>query len=254
MRLSGLPFCALLLALPLGLGGQSPDARVAQADALYAARDAAGALALYEAVVKDRQDDYEALWKASRTATDLGEFEASAPLRESLFTRAQLYGERAMKANAADAEGHFALARAIGRVALAAGVKERVRLAGEVRTHALDALAHNAQHAGAMDVMGMWNAEIMRLNGIERVFAKTFLRGKVMGEANWDAAVHYLEQSVALEPDRIVHHLDLAGVYRDVGKKDRARAQYEWIARAQAAEFNDANYKKQAADALRGLK
>jgi tetratricopeptide (TPR) repeat protein len=254
MPFSGRPLRTLLLSLPLGLGGQSLDARMAQADKLYAARDAAGAFALYEAVVKERQDDYEALWKAARTATDLGEFEASKPLRESYFSRAQLYGERAMKANAADAEGHFQLARAIGRVALAAGVKERVRLAGEVRTHALDALAHNAQHGGAMDVMGMWNAEIMRLSGIERVFAKTFLGGKVMSEANWDAAEHYLEESVAQEPDRIVHHLDLAGVYRDVGKRDRARAQYEWIARAQAAEFNDANYKKQAADALRGLK
>ena len=244
----------LALAVPLGLAAQRNDGRIAQGDSLYAARDVSGALAKYEAVLKDAPGEYDALRKAARASTDLGEFEPSTSVRSEHFSRARQYAERAVKANGSGAEGQFELARALGRTALAAGIKERVRLATEVRAHALGALSHDPRHAGAMDVLGMWNAEVMRLSGLERAFAKAFLGGKVLGEANWGAAARYLEQAVALEPDRIVHHLDLAGVYRDVGKTGAARAQYTWILNAPLTEFNDANYRKQAADALRGLK
>jgi hypothetical protein len=253
MRPSAQLFRALALALPLGRGVQAAGARITDGDRAYAARDAAAALATYEAVLADRPRDYEALCKAARAATDLGEF-ASASAQGPFFARARVFGERAVAVNGNDAEGHFELSRAVGRLALSVGIRERVRLAVAVRTHALDALAHNAQHAGALDVLGMWNAEVMRLSAIERLIAKAFLGGKIMGEANWDTAVHSLERSVVNEPGRIVHRLDLGGVYRDVGRKEQARAQYEWIGRAPIVEFNDANYKKQAADALRGLK
>lgn len=253
MRPSAHLFRAIALALPLGRGAQATDARMADGDRAYAARNAVEALAKYEAVLADRPGDYDALCKAARTATDLGEFAPAADQR-ALFARAHTYGERAVRANASHAEGHFELARAVGRLALSVGIRERVRLAVAVRTHALDALTYDAGHAGALDVLGMWNAEVLRLSAFERVFAKTFLGGKIMGEAKWDTAVHSLERAVAYEPGRIVHHLDLGGVYRDVGRKDQARAQYEWIGRAPIVEFNDANYKQQAADALRGIK
>ena len=58
--------------------------------------------------------------------------------------------------------------------------------------------------------MGMWNYNVMRLSGMSRFMAKNFLGGKVFGSANWDEAQRYMEQSVAVEPERLVHHLDLA--------------------------------------------
>ena len=61
--------------------------------------------------------------------------------------------------------------------------------------------------------MGMWNYNVMRLSGMTRFMAKTFLGGKVFDSANWDDAQRYMEESVANEPDRLVHHLDLARVY-----------------------------------------
>jgi hypothetical protein len=100
----------------------------------------------------------------------------------------------------------------------------------------------------------VWNAEIRRLNGFERMMAKTFLGGETLGEASWDNAVKYLVQSVAAAPARIVHHLDLGKVYVDLGKKDLARAEFEWVAKAPISDYNDANYKRLAADALRGLR
>jgi tetratricopeptide (TPR) repeat protein len=197
---------------------------------------------------------YDWLVKAANDAVDRGEFNPSEEQRKTLYRNAEQYARRAVAANPNDAEGHFQLARAIGRNALTMGSRDRVKYAAVVRDEALAALKVNPKHAGALHVMGVWNAEIMRLNGFVRMVAKNLLGGTVFSEANWDNAQKYLEEAVALEPNRITHHLDLGQVYADRDMKEKAREQYEWIARAPAMEYNDRNYKDEASRRLRDLR
>ena len=196
---------------------------------------------------------YDWLVNAAHHAVDSGEFNASDADRKRQFQAAEQYARRAVAANPNDAEGHFQLARAIGKNALSMGTRDRIKYAGEVREHALAALQANPKHAGANHIMGIWNAEVMRLSGLSRMIAKNFLGGKVFAEANWNNALKYLEESVALEPNRITHRLDLAGVYRDRDQKAKAVELYEWIAKAPATDFNDAKYKEEAARQLKQL-
>jgi tetratricopeptide (TPR) repeat protein len=197
---------------------------------------------------------YERLVNAAHHAVDSGEYNPNDADRKRQFQAAEQYARRAVAANPNDAEGHFQLARAIGKNALSMGSRDRIKFAGEVRQHALDALRLNPKHAGANHVMGMWNAEVMRLSGFSRMVAKNFLGGKVFDEASWDNALKYLEESVALEPNRITHRLDLARVYRDRDQKAKAIEMYEWIAKAPVTDFNDARYKEEAAQQLKRLK
>ena len=199
-------------------------------------------------------NSYDWLIKAAHDAVDRGEFDPSADERKTLYKNAEQYARRAVAANPNDAEGHFQLARAIGRNALTMGTRDRIKYAAEVRDQALTALKMNPKHGGAQHVMGVWNAEVMRLNGFSRMIAKNFLGGKVFGEASWDNAQKYLEEAVALEPNRITHHLDLGAVYADRDQKDKAIEQYEWIARAPVTDFNDAKYKEEAARRLNDLR
>jgi uncharacterized protein HemY len=83
------------------------------------------------------------------------------------------------------------------------------------------------------------------------MIAKNFLGGKVFGSANWAEAVRYMEASVASEPDRVVHHLDLAYVYRDVHRDADARREFEAVLRLPATDVNDRFYKEEAKAALR---
>lgn len=245
---------AALVLAPAMAAAQTAAEHIALGDREYAAMNAPGALAHYEAALAADSSDYEALWKASREAVDLGEFNDDDAQRKALYAKAEQYGRRAVAANPGDAEGHFALARAIGRHALSMGKRDRVKLAGEVRTHALEALRLAPNHAGALHIMGVWNAEVMRLSGLERFFAKNLLGGKVFNEANWNDAVRYMERAVAAEPDRITHRLDLGRIYVDVGNKAKAREQFEWIAQATPRDYNDAHYKAEAEAALRALR
>jgi tetratricopeptide (TPR) repeat protein len=232
---------------------QTAASEIVAGDRDHAALDIASALEHYEAAIALEPTNYDALVKAAHDAVDLGEFNPSDDQRTALYRSAEQYARRAVAANPNDAEGHFELARALGRNAQTMGTRDKVKFAKEVRDQALEALRLNPKHDGALHVMGEWNAEVMRLNGIARMVARNFLGGQVFGEASWDNAQKYLEQAVALASNRIVHRLDLGRVYADRGDKAKAIEQFEWIVRATPLEFNDRKYQEEAARQLKTL-
>jgi len=239
---------------PARLSAQSAAEHIALGDKEHAAMNAPSALRHYEEAIKADPKSYEALWKATREAVDVGEYNTDEKERDRLYSEAEQYARRAVEANPNDAEGHFHLARALGRKALSLGKRDQVKYAGDVRTHALEALKLNPKHPGALHVMGMWNYNVMRLSGVTRFMAKTFLGGKVFDSANWDDAQKYMEESVAIEPTRLVHHLDLARVYKARDEKDRARAEYEVVIKGTITEYNDKTYKLEATEEIKDVR
>jgi tetratricopeptide (TPR) repeat protein len=236
---------------------QSAAEHVAAGDKAAVALNATAALANYKAAIAADSSNEEAYWKASRTLVDLGEYEPDKDKQKDLYAEAKELATKAVALKPTDPEAHFSVARAVGRVALSVGKKERVRFAKDVRTEAMETLRLDSVHAGANHVMGRWNAEIMRLSGFSRFMAKNFLGGDVFGTASWAEAVRYMERAVALDPVRITHHLDLAEVYRDrnkPGDKEKAMAQFQAVIDGQITDFNDAHYKKEAQDELARLK
>lgn len=242
-----------IAALPALAVAQSAADHIAMGDRDHTAMNAPSALHHYVEAMKLEPRSYEALWKATREAVDVGEFAPPAQ-RDSLYTEAEQYARRAVEANPGDAEGHFNLARALGRRALSLGKRDRVKYAGDVRTHALEALKLNPKHPGALHVMGMWNYNVMSLSGMTRFMAKTFLGGKVFDSANWNDAQRYMEESVAVDPGRLVHHLDLARVYVARDDKTKAAEQYELVIKGQRTEYNDKHYQSEAEAELKNLR
>ena len=62
-----------------------------------------------------------------------------------------------------------------------------------------------------------------------------------------------MQESVAIEPKRIVHHLDLGKVYADLGEKSKARQQFQPVLSTPPAEYNDPHYKEDAQHQLARL-
>lgn len=219
---------------------------VAAGDSERTALQPRQALGDFERAIALDSNNYDALYKASREAVDLGEFEANPAAKQQDFDMGLRFAERATVVNPTGPDGHFAVARVLGREALAVGGKKRIQFAKQVRAEALAALSYDPNHAGALHVMGVWNAEVMRLSGIERFIARNLLGGGVLGTASWKEAVRYLEEAVGIEPKRIVHHLDLGKVYADIGEKSKARQQFEIVLSTPVAEYNDPHYKEDA--------
>ena len=242
------------LLVPAVARSQTAAERVALGDKELSAFRPAAALEYYVAAVALEPTNGDALGKASRASVDIGEQATNGAKRKELFKNGEQYARRAVEASPNDPEVYFHLARAIGQTALSVGVRERIKLATEIRSLALKALALDANHAGALHVMGVWNAEVMRLSGIERFFAKNVLGGRVFSQASWKDAISYMEKAVAVDPTRLTHHLDLGLIYDDVGEKAKARAQFEFVLSGAQTDFNDPKYKREAEVALKSLK
>ncbi|MGI8619513.1 MAG: hypothetical protein ACR2L6_10555 [Gemmatimonadaceae bacterium] len=243
-----------LLAAFAGVATAQPAADIAAGDREYQAMRAEPALAHYERALASEPDHFEALWKASRSALDL----ASGPVpsnerRAQLFKSGERYARRAVELKPDGAEGYFALARALGKSSQSLGVRDKVRYATAIRKNALECIRLEPRHSGCHHIMGVWNAEVMRLSGLERMIARNFLGGRALGSASWPNAQRYLEQAVALAPERIVHHLELGDVHRDRGNTTAARGEYDIALRLAISDYNDERYKAQAQAALRAL-
>lgn len=254
MRLHAFPPLIAGMMIVSPVRAQDAAGLVARGDSAYADFNAEEAFRHYESALTIDSLHADALGKASRTAVDIGESLADAARQRSLYRAGERYARVAVRVDSANADNWFHLARALGRTALSVGVRERVRYAVEIRRSAQKALAIDPDHPGALHVLGMWNAEVKRLSGFELFFARRFLGGNVLGEANWKDAVSYMERAVAVDPDRIAHRLDLAGIYADTGDRDKARATYETvISSTLRVDFNDPLYRKQAEERLKRL-
>ncbi len=243
------------LRLPLLLLAGYPAVARAQGDPLVAARvamlhyDAAAARPALAAALARNPGSYEANWRMAVTLMNLGSLvsdpKASAR-RDSLYSQSESYARRAVAAKPDGAEGHFALAAALGRTALTRGTRERIQLATEIRAEALRAVALDPRHDGAWHVLGRWNAEVERLSGFDRFMARHFLGGAVLGSASWENAERYLRLAVQYAPTRIYHRLDLAEVLVDRHEWTAARVELEAIAALPPVEPLDRDYKAQA--------
>jgi len=255
MRLS------LVLIAPLICGSLSAQS-VAQH---VAAGDSAGLmhpdvqLRHYQAALASDSLSYEANWKAARAIADVakqiqGNDDSLKHRRDSLYAVGRIYAERAVRADSTQADGHYAVAMVLGRLSRTKGSKERVKYAKIIYDEATRAVQINPNHNFAHHVLGAWNAEVERLSGFQRFFAKALFGGGFMSKANWDDAVAHLERAVAIRPDWIFHRLELAQIYTDVGAYSKAREQLMAIPALATQDVLDPQYRREAADLLEKIK
>ena len=230
------------------LAAQIASDHVSLGNAAMQVHDLRTALAHYEAALALDSTAYEANWRAAITLLDEGQQipdSVKSPERDSLYARAERLARRAVAADSLGADGHFALAAAVGRASLTMGKKERIRRARVIRDEAQRAIELNPRHDGAYHVLGRWNAEIMRLSGLSRFFAKRLLGAGVFAEASWEGAVSNMERAVALDPGRLYHRLELAEIYVDRKRYDDARAELAQLAALPDREIMDSVYRRQ---------
>ena len=246
---------SILLLAALAL----PARLVSQVDQLAAgihaeeSHDLATARSEFEAVLRHDPKHYEANWRLALVLIDLAKQtpdRLKSPARDSLYVEAESYAHRAVAAKGDGAEGHFALANAVGRGALSKGTKERIRRATIVRTEALRTIELDPHHDGAWHILGRWNAEIMRLPPIEKFFAKTFLGASVFGAASWEEAERDLRLAVQYAPTKIVHRFDLAEILISRQEWAAARLQLDAVAALPSTDVSDTSYKRQARERM----
>lgn len=251
---------ALIVGAPAGtltdLYAQDVSDHVTMGIAANEGHDLRTALRHFQAALDQDSSSYDANWRGALTLLDLGEQipdSSKGKERDSLYSLAERYAARAVAANPQGADGHFALAAAIGRASLTLGTEARIREAGIIRKEALRTIELNPKHDGAYHILGRWNAEIMRLSGLSRFFARNFLGAGVLKEASWSKAIANMQKAVMLDPGRIYHRLELARIYADRKRLTDAEIQLHAVESLPAREVMDSMYKRQGAELRRRL-
>lgn len=235
--------------------GPSADSLMAEG-ARLAPMEPAAALVRFETVLALDSLSVPANWRAANALSDMSlplTRKADRPRRDSLLARGQEDARRAVRLAPTDAHALFALGLVLGNTALTRGGKEKVRMATEIHSLALRAIAADSSHDGALHLLGRWNYEIMKLSGIERFIAKSILGGGVFGQASWQEARRDLERAVALDPDRIYHRLDLARILSARNETAAARSELRRIAGLPNRVAADSTYRREAAELLARL-
>jgi tetratricopeptide (TPR) repeat protein len=245
----------LLLAILASAQSSARDSLMAEGKRL-APLGPAAALVRFEAVLASDSGDVEANWRAAIALNDLAQplrTAAGRARRDSLYSRAERDARRAVRLAPNVAPALFSLGLVLGNEALTRGIKDRVRMAGEIRSLALRALAADSTSDGAHHLLGRWNYEVLTLSGLEQFVAKSFLGGAVFREASWDEARRHLERAVAIDSTRIFHRLDLARLYAAREQPAAARAQLDRILRLPDRFAADTIYRREAGELLARL-
>src|SRR6266498_2741557 len=235
----------VLAALPLA--AQTAAEHIARGDSAQPFLHPEVALRHYQAALALDSLSFEANWKAARSISDVAKQLLGDSLkdrRDSLYSVGRTYAERALRTDSTRAEGHYAVALVLGRLSRTRGGKERVRFAKIIFDEATRAVQIDSTLDPAYHILGIWHAEVKRLSGFTRFFAKTLFGAGFMDRAAWDSAVTNMERAVSLNPQQVYHRLELASVYLDVNQPVKATDQLQAIAVLPLGDPMDPYYKR----------
>lgn len=192
-----------------------------KADSLFKHFDEANALKAYEQILEQHPGRLEALWKASFLYSRVGHRMEEEDDRKEYYNKARTMAERALQIDSTDTQVHFAMAVAMGRMALVSGPRDRVAASKLIKKHVDRSLEADSTNAGAWHVLGVWHLKVANLNFVERLAASA-LYGGIPRDASNESAENAIEKAIELNPRYPLYYYDLARVYDERGKEKQA--------------------------------
>lgn len=213
---------ALLLGAVQAAAQSGPtETAEARGDSLMRAFRTEAAVNAYRVGLAGAPGDVGLLWKTSRALLNLADERPGKEGDEDLYGEAVELARRAVREAPESARVHATLAAALGKLALFQGGKRKVELAREVQAEAELAARLDPDDFAAFVVLGILNRELATLNPFLKAFARTFF-GR-LPEASVEAGAVHLERAVALAPDLVTPHVELALTYLEQDRDEAAR-------------------------------
>lgn len=230
----------------------SINKQIANGDSLFKLYDNKGALQAYLSALAIDSLNYEANWKASRAYVDVGETIEDDDQRGEYYLKGSAHARKATEIDSMGSKGHLYLSISLGRVALDAGAKERIKLSKVIKKEVDLAIKYDPLDDSAYHVLGRWNRKLANLSWIETGFADMFLGG-VPDDASDENAVAAFKKAIELKPNHINHHLELGITYEMMGLDEEAAACYQKCLELPKSDSDDDKYKKEAQERLEDL-
>ena len=210
------------------------------------------ALNKYNEALALAPNDYEILWRLSRTYVDIGEHlpdQTSAEKDKQLefYEKSLDFAKKAIAVNPKGAMGYTREAIANGRIALFKGVFKAPGLVKQTKADCEKAISLDPLDATAYYVLGRAHAKVMEKPGFVRWAAG-------LDWASMDDAIKNYEKSIELRPGFIMYRLDCARAYVEEDEYGKARAHLLKIASLPKEDEDDDVFRKEALELLDKIK
>ena len=105
------------------------------------------------------------------------------------------------------------------------GSRDQVDASPRIKAAVDRALRLDPNNDTAWHILGRWNRVLASINVIKRVLAKA-LYGDLPATTN-EAAEKCLRKAIEINPDRLIHYIELGRIYAQMGRKEEARKYIE---------------------------
>jgi tetratricopeptide (TPR) repeat protein len=131
------------------------------------------------------------------------------------------YSARAAAAGPNDAEAQLDTAITLGKMSPFMSIKEQVKAAPRIKESADKAIALDPKDDTAWYILGKWNRVLADMNTVKRAMAGV-LFGSLPKGSN-EEAERDMRKALELNPDRLMHYIELGRIYAQMGRINDAR-------------------------------
>lgn len=210
------------------------------------------ALQKYLEVLKVQPQNLTALCKSSELYNSLGKRLASKDSQKEYYRTAKTYAQKALQVNANSVDANFAMALAMGRMAMIASGQERINAVKDIKTYAEKTIQLDPDNFKGYHVLGKWYYEVSNLNSLEKWLVK--MRYGALPAASLGDAIRCFEKSKQLNPGFALNYLELARSFHRNDEEQKAIQQLEIMMKLPNANPDDATVKEQGKKLLQEWK
>jgi tetratricopeptide (TPR) repeat protein len=131
------------------------------------------------------------------------------------------YALRAAALAPDDSEAQLSPAISYGKMVPLQGMKEQIESAHRIKDAADKAIKLDPHNDLAWDVLGRWNKVLADVNGLKRALG-SLIYGELPTGSNAEAVLCF-QKAIEINPNRLMHYIELGQTYAQMGKAADAR-------------------------------
>ena len=249
------PAYSVVLALLLtsaALRAETADQLVQQGDFYYAKLEASEALKFYLPAEKLEPNNVHLLVRISREYRHLMSDAARPVEKLRLGGIAVDYAKRAVVVGPNDPEAQLAVAISYGKLQPYEGYREKFDSVYIIKAATDKVIELDPHNDLAWHILGCWHKGLADVDAIHRALAQvTFGR---LPDSTYQEAATCFEKAIQLNPNRLMHYIELGRVYAQMGRTEEARQFITKGLSMQDTEKDDPETKRQGRELLAKLR
>lgn len=229
----------------------SPDELLKDGDNHDVRLEAADALESYLKLEQLEPNNADLMVRIARQYRHLMADASSNSEKVKLGEKALEYGRKAAQLGPNNSDAQLSCAISYGKMLPLRSSKEQVTCSKLIKDGAEKAIKLNANNDLAWHILGRWHRAVSSVGTVKRALASMIY--DKLPEASAEESAECLEMAVKLNPNRVMHQIELGKTYAQLGRTNEAKQHLMKGLAMPSTEKDDASLKASGREVLRSL-